>query len=99
MYMPFPFQIFQTPAKLTMLFEYVHADPLHPHERTPHPPGHIDWWMGDSRGRWEGDTLVVDVVDFKRSDVVRPVRKFPQRSAAPRRALYVHGTPITSPMK
>lgn len=64
MYMPFPFQIFQTPTKLTMLFEYVHATRFIHTNGTPHPPGHIDWWMGDSRGRWEGDTLVVDVVDF-----------------------------------
>ena len=64
MYMPFPFQIFQTPTMLTMLFEYVHAVRYVYTNGTPHPPGHIDWWMGDSRGRWEGDTLVVDVVDF-----------------------------------
>jgi hypothetical protein len=64
MYMPHPFQIFQKPEQLTMLFEYVHAVRYIYTNGTAHPPGHIDWWMGDSRGRWEGDTLVVDVVDF-----------------------------------
>ena len=64
MYMPYPFQIFQKPEQLTMLFEYVHATRYIYTNGTPHPPGHIDWWMGDSRGRWEGVTLVVDVVDF-----------------------------------
>jgi len=64
MYMPYPLQIFQKPDTLTMLFEYVHATRFVYTNGTPHPPGHIDWWMGDSRGRWEGDTLVVDVVDF-----------------------------------
>ena len=64
MYMPYPFQIFQKPGQLTMLFEYVHATRNIYTNGTPHPEGHIDWWMGDSRGRWDGDTLVVDVVDF-----------------------------------
>jgi hypothetical protein len=64
MYMSYPFQILQTPQKLTMLFEYVHAVRYLYTNGTEHPPGHIDWWMGDSRGKWEGDTLVVDNVDF-----------------------------------
>ena len=64
MYMPHPFQIFQKPGQITMLFEYVHATRLIYTNGTQHPPGHIDWWMGDSRGRWDGDTLVVDVVHF-----------------------------------
>lgn len=64
MYMPYPFQIFQKADQITMLFEYVHATRAIYTNGTQHPPGHIDWWMGDSRGRWEGDTLVVDVVHF-----------------------------------
>jgi hypothetical protein len=64
MYMPYPFQIFQKADQITMLFEYVHATRVLYTNGTQHPPGHIDWWMGDSRGRWEGDTLVVDVVHF-----------------------------------
>ena len=64
MYMPFPFQILQTPGELTILHEYVHAVRYIFTNGTPHPPGPIDWWLGDSRGRWEGDTLVVDVVHF-----------------------------------
>jgi hypothetical protein len=63
MYIPFPFQIVQTPGTIMMLFEYLHAS-RNIFMNKPHPPGHIDWWMGDSRGHWEGDTLVVDVVDF-----------------------------------
>jgi len=63
MYMPFPFQIFQTPGHIAMAFEYVHAV-RRIFMNTPHPEGPIEWWMGDSRGRWEGDTLVVDVVHF-----------------------------------
>jgi hypothetical protein len=64
MYMPYPIQIFQKPDTITMLFEYVHATRFIYTNGTPHPSGHIDWWMGDSRGRWDGDTLVVDSVDF-----------------------------------
>jgi hypothetical protein len=64
MYTPLPFQIFQSPERITMLFEYAHSVRQIYTNGTPHPPGHIDWWMGDSRGHWEGDTLVVDVVDF-----------------------------------
>jgi len=63
-YMPYPFRIIQTPQRLDMSYEYVGALRHIFTNGTPHPPGHIDWWMGDSRGHWEGDTLVVDVMHF-----------------------------------
>jgi hypothetical protein len=64
MYMPFPFQIVQTPELVLTLHEYARAI-RHIHtDSTAHPHGPIEWWLGDSRGRWEGDTLVVDTVHF-----------------------------------
>jgi hypothetical protein len=63
MYMAYPFQMFQTPTYVAMVFEYVHAV-RHIYVNSQHPAGPIEWWMGDSRARWEGDTLVVDVVHF-----------------------------------
>jgi hypothetical protein len=47
-----------------MTFEYAQAVRIIYTDGTPHPRGPINWWLGDSRGRWEGDTLVVDVVHF-----------------------------------
>lgn len=63
MYMPYPFQIAQSPAYLAFLFEYGHTT-RHIRLNSPHPPGPIEWALGDSRARWDGDTLVVDVVHF-----------------------------------
>jgi hypothetical protein len=63
MYMPYPFQIAQGPKQITILFEYVHAV-RNIFMEGSHYPGHIDFWLGDSRGHWEGDTLVVDVTHF-----------------------------------
>jgi hypothetical protein len=64
MYMPFPFQIFQTPDQLVMVFEYDRGERTIFTNGTPHPRGPLNFYMGDSRGRWEGDTLVSDVVYF-----------------------------------
>jgi hypothetical protein len=62
-YMGFPFQIVQTPGQISILYEYAHAM-RNIYMNSAHPKGPIEWWMGDSRGTWEGDTLVVDVVHF-----------------------------------
>ena len=63
-YMPHPFQIVQQADKVSFLYEYLHAVRYVYMNGNPHPKGPIEWWMGDSRGRWEGNTLVVDVIHF-----------------------------------
>lgn len=63
-YTPFPFQVLQTPKRVVILYEYLHASRHLRLDGSDHPAGHIDWWLGDSRAHWDGDTLVVDVTDF-----------------------------------
>ena len=62
-YMPFPFRILQTPDHVVMTYEYAHAVRIVYTDGTPHPLPN-DFWMGDSRGHWDGDTLVVDTTHF-----------------------------------
>ena len=63
-YMPYPFQIVQQRDKVNFVYEYNHSMRHVYMNGNPHPDGPIDWWMGDSRGRWDGNTLVVDVIHF-----------------------------------
>src|SRR5207247_4602868 len=58
-YMPFPFQIVQTSKYILIAYEFAGASRTIYMEKAP--PSPVDTWMGLSAGRWEGDTLVVDV--------------------------------------
>jgi hypothetical protein len=59
----YPFQIFQTPDQISIAYEFVHNFRNIYMKRTKHMES-IDFWLGDSLGHWEGDTLVVDVADL-----------------------------------
>jgi len=62
MLIPFPLQIVQSPGMVVMLFEYDHFTRQIYMDRRDHPRDVDRTWMGDSIGRWDGDTLVVDTV-------------------------------------
>ena len=57
-------QILQTPGYVVILYEMMREARFIPVDGQPHIPQDIRLWHGDSRGRWEGDTLVVDVTNF-----------------------------------
>ena len=61
-YMPFPFQIFQSDTKVFVAYEYASAM-REIYLDDPGPP-QVDSWMGQSVGRWEGDSFVVEVTGF-----------------------------------
>jgi hypothetical protein len=57
-------QIMQGEGYVSILHEMNHSVRLIPTDGRPHMPAGIGQWRGDSRGHWEGDTLVVDVTNF-----------------------------------
>ncbi len=65
------YQIYQTPGYVAILIEMIHDFRIIPLDGRPHLPANIRQWMGDSRGHWEGDTLVVDTTNFNEKNPFR----------------------------
>lgn len=61
-YQGYPFQIVQTPQNILMSYQFANASRIIYMNETEKSPN--DFWMGWSRGRWDGETLVVDVTGF-----------------------------------
>jgi hypothetical protein len=81
------YQIVQTPSSVVLFLEAIHEARVI-HMNGAHPPASVGLWAGDSRGRWEGHTLVVDTTNFTprndfmgSSDRLRLVERFTRVSA------------------
>jgi hypothetical protein len=64
-------QIFQTRDHVVIYNEMIHDARVIPLDRRPHAAAAARFWLGDSRGRWEGNTLVVDTTNFTDKTNVR----------------------------
>jgi hypothetical protein len=62
-------QVFQTPDYVVLLNEMVHNARIVPLDGRPHAP--VPQWSGDSRGHWEGDTLVIETKNFYQTTSLR----------------------------
>jgi len=58
------YQIVQSPGFVTILIEMLHETRVIPLTNSPHAPSNVRSWLGDSRGHYEGDTLVVETTNF-----------------------------------
>jgi hypothetical protein len=75
------YQIVQTPTAVVIHAEKIHDARIIPINAGPHAPAAVRSWLGDSRGKWVGDTLVVDTVNLKGnfrggSDKLHLIEKF-----------------------
>ena len=59
------YQIVQTKDYVMIMSEMIHEARIVPLDGRPHANAAIGQWLGDSRGRWEGKTLVVDTTNFR----------------------------------
>ncbi len=58
------YQILQTPDYFVIVMEMIHETRIVPLDGRPHAADGIRQWLGDARGHWEGDTLVVETIHF-----------------------------------
>jgi hypothetical protein len=65
------YQVVQSPKTVVLATEMIHDSREISLDGSPHIPSTIQLWHGDSRGRWEGDTLVVDTTNYKQGAFFR----------------------------
>lgn len=59
------YEIVQTPNTVALTLEMIHDTRVVPLDQRPHLAPAVQQWLGDSRGHWEGDTLVVETANYK----------------------------------
>ena len=75
------YHIVQTPGYVVILVEMIHDVRIIPLDGRPHVSPEVRQWLGDPRGHWEGDALVVETTNF--NDEVTERGLFIARSSAP----------------
>jgi hypothetical protein len=87
-------QIAQTASHVVIFNEMIHSARIVPLDGRPHLSAGVRLWVGDSRGHWEGDTLVVETTNFRRDSQVGPGGS---TSVAPERVRLVERFTRTGP--
>jgi hypothetical protein len=64
------FQVYQSPGYVVIHVEMIHSARVIPVDGRPHVGQTLRQWLGDSRGRWDGNTLVVETTNFRPDDGV-----------------------------
>ena len=64
------FQVFQSPGYVVIAPEMIHSARVIPLDGQPHLGKNLHQWLGDSRGHWEGTTLIVETTNFRSDDGV-----------------------------
>lgn len=63
------YQIFQSPGYVVILAEMIHSARIIPVDGRPHIGKNIGQWLGDTRGRWESNTLVLETTNYRDDSV------------------------------
>ena len=81
--------ILQIPGYLVILYEMVREPRIIPLDGRPHVDAKITQWMGDARGRWEGETLVIETTNFTEKGWITPNQN----------AGRMHGVPVSRELR
>jgi hypothetical protein len=76
-------QIVQTPDSVALYHEMIHEVRIIPLDGRPHIPDRIRQWVGDGRGRWDGDTLVIETTNLEpRVSALQPWADYTSREGS-----------------